>query len=486
MMHLTLTLKRATGLKKTDCWSESDPYVTFRLFEGRKRVADAKSTVLMNAKDPNWSQDFQFELALSDLSKYRVTASVFDWDLISDDEPLGGVSIDLSTVVAQPPAREGSWGRSYNNRYELVDWAGTGSATNSFLYLDFTLATPEQHESGSQETIWENQRWQPMKGWSPHGLLPTERKTWSDEAGDPRLSHTNFETALRKNGMDPDADGQWYIVCNAGLQTGWQYSPTFDFAGGFDSHSGTTSLWEPEQHSWAYVRRRKWCRHVDHRTSGNTGTTSSTAKLGKSLLLAATSNNPDQAAAAAISSHEPPAPSPRLASFKSKLDEGKITRGEYEELVKHDQVFMAQQEKQSLASSSAVLEVTLFSASGLPHMDILKLPGSACDPFVRITAEDAVVVPEQSTVKNFTQNPVWGTGEAFHITFAPGAPLPAAVEVGVFDHDTFTADDYIGRAVLAVPAPDAGGTQECPIIGMDGTGNLGTVHLGIKWVMDAV
>jgi Ca2+-dependent lipid-binding protein len=55
-LYLTLTLKRATGLKKTDWWSESDPYVTFRLFEGRKKIAEMKSTVLMNAKDPVWSQ----------------------------------------------------------------------------------------------------------------------------------------------------------------------------------------------------------------------------------------------------------------------------------------------------------------------------------------------------------------------------------------------------------------------------------------------
>jgi hypothetical protein len=226
----------------------------------------------------------------------------------------------------------------------------------------------------------------------------------------------------------------------------------------------------------------------------------SNAALGKGLLLAATSAEPDAAALAVLSSQHELAhePSSRLGICQSKLDKGVITREEFDDILKHDATFMADQDLMRHSASNAVLEVILFSASGLPRMDAFKLPGQGCDPFVRITADGASVLPEMSTVKTYTQNPVWGTGEPFRITFAPGEPLPAAVEVAVFDRDTFSKDDYIGRAVITVPTDaGTGGTQVRPIIGLDGAGgskadrllgkcDLGHVRVSIGWMVDGV
>ena len=247
------------------------------------------------------------------------------------------------------------------------------------------------------------------------------------------------------NCLDPEADGQWHVVCMAERPNGWQYAITF-----------ADSAWENNQNALTYVRRRCWRRRAatmptdaqGQMQAQDSGTANwgkvldagAKAELGKRLFLAAASNM-------AI----------------------KAVRGGGERARHH------------------MLQVWLHSACGLPRMDALKPPGKACDPFVQVTADGAALVtPERSSIKRWTQSPEWN--EAFTIAFLPGAPVADGVEVAVFDHDTFSKDDYIGRAIVAIPPPDLGvnishsaRVHEYQIAGKDGRAQ-GTIRLSSRWV----
>ncbi|XP_071442463.1 tectonin beta-propeller repeat-containing protein [Hetaerina americana] len=102
--------------------------------------------------------------------------------------------------------------------------------------------------------VYENQRWNPLTGYSSVGL-PTDRPSWSDRSGHHRRSRDS--TRL------PSRHWQWatewtvdFSVSGGVDSEGWQYA--IDFPATFHSSKGFTD----------YVRRRRWMRVAKLSTKG--------------------------------------------------------------------------------------------------------------------------------------------------------------------------------------------------------------------------
>jgi len=102
--------------------------------------------------------------------------------------------------------------------------------------------------------IYENQRWNPLTGFSVHGL-PTDRYMWSDKSG--KYSATKESIKL------PSSSWQWtgdwivdYHTPGGVDRDGWQYAT--DFPATYHSSKTFTD----------YVRRRRWARRCQLTTTG--------------------------------------------------------------------------------------------------------------------------------------------------------------------------------------------------------------------------
>ncbi|XP_042223768.1 tectonin beta-propeller repeat-containing protein 1-like isoform X2 [Homarus americanus] len=102
--------------------------------------------------------------------------------------------------------------------------------------------------------VWENQRWNPVTGFTNRGL-PTDRNTWSDQTG--RIHRT------RENAKLPSRHWSWtsewcvdYHTPGGVDREGWQYATDFPMC--YHAHRYVTDL----------VRRRRWVRKCRMSTSG--------------------------------------------------------------------------------------------------------------------------------------------------------------------------------------------------------------------------
>lgn len=99
------------------------------------------------------------------------------------------------------------------------------------------------------QTTYENQRWSPFSGFRITNLLPTDRRSWSDEHGDGYLP----KEGIRLPSSHWDWEGEWFIdenlqgeICTD--RGGWQYAVNFN------------ARWSAESSWKSYVRKRKWVR----------------------------------------------------------------------------------------------------------------------------------------------------------------------------------------------------------------------------------
>uniref|UniRef100_A0A0K2T4H6 Tectonin betapropeller repeatcontaining proteinlike [Megachile rotundata] n=1 Tax=Lepeophtheirus salmonis TaxID=72036 RepID=A0A0K2T4H6_LEPSM len=103
--------------------------------------------------------------------------------------------------------------------------------------------------------IFENQRWNPLTGFTAHGLLPTDRSSWSNKSGRVSLTKDNIKP--------PSIHWKWATDWIVSFDTpggvdkdGWQYASDFP-----NKYQGKSSTFD-------YVRRRRWMKKAKLVTTG--------------------------------------------------------------------------------------------------------------------------------------------------------------------------------------------------------------------------
>ncbi|XP_074638903.1 tectonin beta-propeller repeat-containing protein 1-like isoform X3 [Acropora palmata] len=111
-----------------------------------------------------------------------------------------------------------------------------------------------QQEDYEWHYVYENQRWNPLDGFSER-RLPSDRRNWSDENGVYELSREGY---ILPSSQWQWADEQWLIDTNPNItdKDGWQYA--VDFPRSYHRERG----WHD------YVRRRRWKRRSKLITTG--------------------------------------------------------------------------------------------------------------------------------------------------------------------------------------------------------------------------
>ncbi|XP_049762873.1 tectonin beta-propeller repeat-containing protein [Schistocerca cancellata] len=144
-----------------------------------------------------------------------------------------------------------TWGVGYDN----TAWVYTGGWGGSFLK---GLETSSSGINPMADThcfyVYENQRWNPLTGYTSHGL-PTDRYMWSDSTG--KHKRTREKTKLLS--MHWQWVSEWSIDYHTpgGVdKEGWQYAVDFP------------STYHGQKHFTDYVRRRRWVRKCRLSTSG--------------------------------------------------------------------------------------------------------------------------------------------------------------------------------------------------------------------------
>ncbi|XP_063242841.1 tectonin beta-propeller repeat-containing protein isoform X2 [Bacillus rossius redtenbacheri] len=148
-----------------------------------------------------------------------------------------------------------SAGVTWGLGYDCTGWVYTGGWGGAFLRgLETSSTGIHQMRDTHTHLVYENQRWNPLTGYTAHGL-PTDRYMWSDKSG--RHRRTRDKTRLLSMHWQWVCD--WHIDFHApgGVdKEGWQYA--LDFPATYHGQKGFTD----------YVRRRRWVRKAQLTTSG--------------------------------------------------------------------------------------------------------------------------------------------------------------------------------------------------------------------------
>ncbi|KAJ8680209.1 hypothetical protein QAD02_015996 [Eretmocerus hayati] len=144
-----------------------------------------------------------------------------------------------------------TWGIAYDN----TPWVYTGGWGGLFLKgLDFSNTGINSMIDTQNYFVYENQRWNPVTGYTSHGL-PTDRYMWSDATGKQKRTRENTKLL--------SCHWQWVSEWILDFHTpggvdrdGWQYATDFP------------SQYHAKKHFTDYVRRRRWFRRCQLTTSG--------------------------------------------------------------------------------------------------------------------------------------------------------------------------------------------------------------------------
>eukprot|EP00795_Rhopilema_esculentum_P009346 gene9346-17049_t len=142
------------------------------------------------------------------------------------------------------------WAIGYDGKaYAYSGGEGGGILQGS----DFSDENMYEQEDTEDVFIYENQRWNPIQGFSDT-LLPSDRWAWSDESG---MYHCPKD-GYRLPSSQWKWEGGWSFVYAKGEtdEQGWQYA--MDFPRRYHSYKGVKD----------YVRRRKWQRKCKLKTTG--------------------------------------------------------------------------------------------------------------------------------------------------------------------------------------------------------------------------
>ncbi|KZC04781.1 Tectonin beta-propeller repeat-containing protein, partial [Dufourea novaeangliae] len=147
-----------------------------------------------------------------------------------------------------------SVGVTWGIGYDSIAWVYTGGWGGLFLKgLDSNTGINPMVDTHNYY-VYENQRWNPVTGYTSHGL-PTDRYMWSDATG--RHKRTRENTKLLSMHWRWVSD--WIVDFHTpgGVdRDGWQYATDFP------------SQYHGKKHFTDYVRRRRWFRRCQLTSSG--------------------------------------------------------------------------------------------------------------------------------------------------------------------------------------------------------------------------
>ena len=96
---LLFKLHHARNLKAADSNGKSDPYVLVRV--PGTRTAPWRSKTCYKTLDPTWDQSHEFPGYLADIVSQPLEIKVYDFDLLSFNDPIGSLSIPLWELMRQ-------------------------------------------------------------------------------------------------------------------------------------------------------------------------------------------------------------------------------------------------------------------------------------------------------------------------------------------------------------------------------------------------
>ncbi|XP_014281223.1 tectonin beta-propeller repeat-containing protein [Halyomorpha halys] len=159
---------------------------------------------------------------------------------------MGGHLVAVETCAAGV-----TWGISADN----TPWVYTGGWGGAFLGgLENSSVGINSMTDTCRCFVYENQRWNPLSGFTPRGL-PTDRPMWSDSTG----CHKRSKETTRLLSFHWSWTSDWYIdfLTPGGIDSdGWQYAVDF------------STSFHPRKMMTDYVRRRRWARDCRLQTSG--------------------------------------------------------------------------------------------------------------------------------------------------------------------------------------------------------------------------
>uniref|UniRef100_A0A7N8WVZ1 Tectonin beta-propeller repeat-containing protein 1 n=1 Tax=Mastacembelus armatus TaxID=205130 RepID=A0A7N8WVZ1_9TELE len=127
-----------------------------------------------------------------------------------------------------------------------IGWDGTAWVHSGHYGQQPTLGKPAPQTDVRSVHVYENQRWNPMTGYTDRGL-PTDRPMWSDESG--------LKECTKGNTHPPSPEWSWvsewavdYNVPGGTDKEGWQYAADFPV-----TYHGHKTMKD-------FVRRRRWTR----------------------------------------------------------------------------------------------------------------------------------------------------------------------------------------------------------------------------------
>ncbi|XP_077475707.1 synaptotagmin Va isoform X1 [Stigmatopora argus] len=86
---LTVNIMEAKNLKKMDVGGLSDPFVKVVLQHNGKRLKKKKTSVKQNTLNPYFNESFSFEIPFSQIQKVQVIITVYDYDKLGSNDPIG-------------------------------------------------------------------------------------------------------------------------------------------------------------------------------------------------------------------------------------------------------------------------------------------------------------------------------------------------------------------------------------------------------------
>ncbi|XP_026203031.1 synaptotagmin Va [Anabas testudineus] len=86
---LTVNIMEAKNLKKMDVGGLSDPFVKVVLQHNGKRIKKKKTSVKQNTLNPYFNESFSFEIPFSQIQKVQVLITVYDYDKLGSNDPIG-------------------------------------------------------------------------------------------------------------------------------------------------------------------------------------------------------------------------------------------------------------------------------------------------------------------------------------------------------------------------------------------------------------